>query len=331
MKMNPQGISYTRRDFVGLMAAASAVPLVGLSSTATAAQSAVISPAGSAGPTCIHVFSKPLQWLSYDDTAAIIAETGYGGIDFSVRPGGHVVPEKVEADLPRAVEAARKAGLKVELITTAIVDPADPFTEKILKTASQLGVKYYRLGYVSYDDKAGVWASLQKHKATFKKLADLNARYGIHGAYQNHAGVRVGGPVWDLYELVRDVDPRWLGVQYDVRHATVEGAESWPVGMKLLAPWIRCTDIKDFKWEQSPGKGVIENVPMGEGIVNYDLYFKLVRELNVAGPMSVHFEYPPFERVTEAIPEAKKRALFTTAMKKDLAVLKARMAKHQVT
>ena len=175
-----------------------------------------------------------------------------------------------------------------------------------------------------------MWASLQKHKAAFQALAELNARHGIHGAYQNHSGVRVGGPVWDLHELVRDVDPRWFGVQYDIRHATVEGGESWPVGLRLLAPWIRCSDIKDFKWEQSPGRLVVENVPLGEGVVNFDLYFKLVRELGVAGPMSMHFEYPPFERVREPIPAAKKRALFAAAMKQDFAALKERMAKHQV-
>jgi L-ribulose-5-phosphate 3-epimerase len=330
MKTHPLDSSYTRRDFVGLMALAGTARLAGLSSSAFGAESGAAA-AKATGSTCIHVFSKPLQWLSYDEAAALIAETGYGGVDFSVRPGGHVLPENVEKDLPRAVEAARKAGLKVEMITTAIVDPRDPHTERILKVASQVGVKYYRFGYVDYDNKAGVWASLQKHKATFKALAEMNERHGLHGAYQNHAGVRVGGPVWDLHELVRDLDPRWVGVQYDIRHATVEGAESWPIGLRLLAPWVRCTDIKDFKWEQKPGKGEVENVPMGEGIVNYDLYFKLVRELNITGPMSVHFEYPPFERVTTPIPEAKKRAIFAEGMKKDLAVLKQRMAKHQIT
>jgi hypothetical protein len=81
------------------------------------------------------------------------------------------------------------------------------------------------------------------------------------GAIQNHAGTRVGAALWDVYELVRDLDPRWIGVQYDIRHATAEGGQSWSLPLKLLAPWIKCTDAKDFKWEQSPGKAAIENVP----------------------------------------------------------------------
>lgn len=300
----------------------------------TAAESGKTAPAAAstapAGPTTIHVFSKPLHWLSYAETAKLLAETGYGGIDYTVRPEGHVLPEKAETDLPRAVEAADKAGLKVEMITTAIVSARDKHTEPLLRTAAKLGVKFYRLGNFNYDFKLGVLESLEKHQAALKELAQLNQSLGLHGAIQNHAGTRVGAPVWDLHALLRDFDPRWLGVQYDIRHATTEGGQSWPLGLRLLKPWIRCTDIKDFKWVQTPGKATIEGTPLGEGIVPFDAYFKLVRELGVGGPMSVHLEYPPFERGPKFASDAEKRAAFVTALKKDVAVLKAHLAKHQI-
>src|SRR4051812_23582283 len=125
MKTYPAGNpGLSRRDFVSMLAAAGVtLPLAGL-----AAQPARPT-AMAADATTLHVFSKPLQWQSYDEAAALIAETGYGGIDYSVRAGGHVLPEKVETDLPRAVEAARKAGLKVEMITSAIVNARDPLAE----------------------------------------------------------------------------------------------------------------------------------------------------------------------------------------------------------
>jgi L-ribulose-5-phosphate 3-epimerase len=329
---NPSAVS--RRHFMSMMTAAgAAIPLAQLASTARgAAATASPSPGGAGGPftlATMHVFAKPLQWLDYAGTAAIIAEAGFGGIDYAVRPAGHVLPEKVQDDLPRAVDAAKKAGLKVEMITTAIVDPRDKHTEPLLRTAAKLGVKIYRFGNLGYDDKLGVWGSLQKHKAVVKEFADLNKSIGIHGAFQNHAGTRVGSAIWDLHELLRDVDPRWVGVQYDIRHAVAEGGQSWPLPLKLLAPWIKCTDLKDFRWEQSRGKATIENVPIGEGIVNFDAYFKLVRELNLNGPVSVHFEYPPFERAPE-LPPPEKRPKLLAAMKKDLAALKGFMAKQKI-
>jgi sugar phosphate isomerase/epimerase len=336
--MNTDSVPATRRDFLartalaaaGLTLGAGGAQAAGSKKKAAGGDAAPKPPAGPREPTCIHVFAKPLQWLSYEDAAALAAEAGYGGIEFAVRPGGHVLPEKVVDDLPRAVEAARKAGLKTDMIVTAVTDPADKFTEPLLRTAAKLGVKYYRLGYLEYDTKLGVWGSLQKHKPMLKDLAALNAQLGLHGAYQNHSGTRVGGPVWDLYELLRDLDPRWLGCQYDVRHATVEGGASWPVGLRLLAPWIRCTDIKDFKWEQAKGKGTVDNVPLGEGIVNFDQYFKLVRELNIGGPISVHLEYPPFERSKEQMAPAEKRAKFSALMRQDVVTLQGFLAKHQL-
>ncbi|MGH8020027.1 MAG: sugar phosphate isomerase/epimerase family protein [Opitutaceae bacterium] len=338
MKNNPDsGTPVSRRDFVSRLALASAAwPIVATAAhaqsntakekSAASANRAGATGSGRLGP--LHVFSKPLQFLSYDETAKIIAEAGFGGIDYTVRPGGHVLPENVKEDLPRAVEAAKKAGLEVEMITTGITSAQDKHTEPLLRTAADLGVKIYRFGNFAYDEKLGVQGSLQKHRKTLEELATLNQSLGIHGAIQNHAGTRLGGAVWDIYEVLHDIDPRWAGVQYDIRHAVAEGGQSWPVALELVAPWIRCIDLKDFKWEQTPGKATIENVPIGEGIVPFDAYFKRVSELNIHGPVSVHFEYPPFARAR--IPEAEKRPLLLAAMKKDLAALEPLFAKHKL-
>jgi L-ribulose-5-phosphate 3-epimerase len=105
-------------------------------------------------------------------------------------------------------------------------------------------------------------------------------------------GRRVGGPVWDLHPLLKDRDPEFLGVQYDIRHATVEGAVSWPLGMKLMAPWIKTIDIKDFIWEENEkGEWKIKNVPLGEGMVNFKEYFELYKSMNIEAPVSIHYEY----------------------------------------
>lgn len=239
----------------------------------------------------ICIFSKHLQFLDYADMAKAAADIGFDGVDLTVRPGGHVLPENVVRDLPRAVEAVRNAGLQVPMMTTAITDPRDPRTEPILQTASQLGIRYYRMGYLSYDREAGIAATLQAYQPRLRELAALNEQYGIHGAYQNHSGTRVGGPIWDLWELLKSIEPRGLGVQYDVRHATAEGGRSWPLGFQILSPWINITAIKDFYWRKESGDWEIQDCPLGEGMVDFQKYFGLVKSLQVQGPVSLHFEY----------------------------------------
>lgn len=327
----------SRRAFVSRLAlAGAALPLAGAVAHAQTEKKKEKAAPAAAKPTSgtgklgtLHVFAKPLQVFSYEETAKLIAEAGYGGIDYAVRKGGHVLPEKAAEDLPRAIEAASKAGLKVEMITTDVVNAADANSVAMLRVAAKHGVKVYRFGNFSYDPKLSVMESLAKTRATIKELAALNQSLGIHGAIQNHSGTRVGSAIWDLYEVLRESDPRWVGVQYDIRHAVVEGGQSWPNPLRLVAPWVKCVDLKDFKWEQSPGKALIENTPIGEGIVPFDAYFKMVREQGIQGPVSVHLEYPPFERAK--IDESQRRSLFLAAMKKDLAALKPHLTKHQLS
>lgn len=240
----------------------------------------------------IHAFTKVLQFLSYQEMAEMLAENGFAGADMTVRGGGQVLPENVETDLPRAVKALRQAGVDSHMITTNVIDADDRFTRPILKTMAELGIKYYRTGYLSYDDAKSITQNLDDHKRMFEKLEKVNREFGVHGDYQNHSGRRVGGPVWDLHPLLKDRDPEYLGVQYDIRHATVEGAISWPLGMKLLAPWIKTIDIKDFIWEKDgQDEWKIKNVPLGEGMVNFNEFFSLYKSMHIEAPVSIHYEY----------------------------------------
>jgi sugar phosphate isomerase/epimerase len=233
----------------------------------------------------------------------------------------------VQDDLPRAVEAMSKSGLNVDMMTTVIDNARDAHTESIIKTASALGIKYYRMAWVDYDHALGIIENLKKLKPQFRDLAAMNERYQIHGAYQNHAGVKVGAPVWDLWHLLKDIDPRWLGCQYDVRHATVEGGNSWELGFKLVSPHIKTTVIKDFKWTQHEGKWRAESCPLGEGMVDCKKYFALAKAMNIAGPISMHFEYPILEASEENLNVLVKTQKVIVAMQKDLQTLRGMLQK----
>ncbi len=134
----------------------------------------------------ICLFSKHLQWLDYDEMAQTVAAIGFDGVDLTVRPGGHVLPENVESDLPKAVSAIKKAGLKVPMMTTRITSAEDAATEKILNTAARTGIMHYRMGYLKYDHSMNITQNLDIHRSTMEKLARMNEKYGLHGAYQNH-------------------------------------------------------------------------------------------------------------------------------------------------
>ena len=240
------------------------------------------------GPGAVCAFAKHLQWLSFDELADYLAEHDFDGIEATVRKGGQVEPENVERDLPRLVEALGRRKRRVVVMTTEINDPGEPIAARVLKTGADLGIGSYRMGYYRYDLDAPILAQLEKFRAVARRLAEFNARTGITGLYQNHAGSRnVGASVWDLHRLLEGIGPAQIGVAFDVRHATVEGGQTWPVLWRLVREQTRAVYVKDFRWEGREPR----NVPLGEGQVDPAL-LKMVREEVAAGtPISLHMEY----------------------------------------
>src|SRR5688572_4996549 len=239
----------------------------------------------------ISIFSKHLQWLNYAEMAQVAAQIGFDGVDITVRPGGHVLPERVAEDLPKAVDAVKKAGMNVYMITTSVTDADDPFTDGILKTASALGIQHYRMGWLKYNAQKSIEDSLKDIELQLSKLAEVNKKYSIYGEYQNHSGLYFGAPIWDLYTVLARINSPWLASQYDIFHATVEGANSWPLALKLMKPHIKSVDIKDFQWAKKEGKWMTEVVRLGEGFVDYKSYLTLLKLYAINVPISMHYEY----------------------------------------
>jgi len=282
-----------------------------------------VSAFGAAGPLCI--FSKNLQWLNYDEAAATAAAMGFNGLDLTVRKNGHVLPENVERDLPKASAAAHKAGLRVALITTEIDAAENPVHRRVLETAAGLGIGCYRMGWLKYDHSWSIRDNLKRFHVRLAALAALNEKIGIAGAYQNHSGANLGSPVWDIAGLLHDIHSPWLGCQYDIRHAMVEGANAWPLGLELAAPYINSLDLKDFLWQKKDHRWRAGSVAMGQGMVDFNDFFARLTNLNVKKdvPLCIHYEYDlggaekGSRRIT-ASPEA-----VMSAMKKDLDYIKA--------
>ncbi|MBO9152529.1 sugar phosphate isomerase/epimerase family protein [Chitinophaga sp. GCM10012297] len=276
----------------------------------------------------IHGFSKPFQfkWMDFGMLCQTFAAAGLQGVDYTVRPEGHVTPERVAEDLPKAVAAAKNAGISAKLMTTAIQDASDPATEAVLRAAAKEGIQYYRMGWYDYEKGKPLQESIRKRAGQLKALGELNKKLNIKAAYQNHSGLRMGAAVWDLYEMIKDADPAWTGVQYDIRHATVEGAASWPLGLQLISPHINTIVIKDVRWKLEKGKYVLENVPLGEGMVDFKAYFKKIKELGLKAPISLHLEYPLLNQQETLLPDPQKQQIVQAKLKKDVDTLKGWLA-----
>jgi sugar phosphate isomerase/epimerase len=277
----------------------------------------------------VAIFSKHLQFVAGEELAKAAASVGFDGIDITVRKGGHVAPERVRQDLPPLVAIIRHHGLEVPMITADIVDTQTPFTEDILKTMADLGIRHYRWGGFQYVGGQPYAAQLDRMKPRIAKLAALNSRYQACAMYHTHSGTGVvGASIWDLYILLKDFDPNAVGVNYDVGHAVIEGGVGgWIDSFQILGPHLRGIAVKDFIWaEDSTGNWKPTWKPLGEGMVHFPQFFTMVAESEFRGPLQLHFEYRLGGETSSSGAGVVNRDLVYSEMSRDLTKLRGYLA-----
>ncbi len=144
----------------------------------------------------------------------------------------------------------------------------------------------------------------------------------LTGCYQNHAGILIGSSIWEVYQLLKKAAPEDMGSQYDIRHATVEGGLSWQNGLNLIMPRIKTIVLKDFIWTQRSGKWITQNVPFGQGMIDWDAYFKILKKNNIRVPFCLHLEYPIGGAESGSSKLTSDPNTVYEAMKRDLATAK---------
>jgi sugar phosphate isomerase/epimerase len=243
----------------------------------------------------VAIFSKHLQFLGGSELARAAAEIGFNGIDLTVRSGGHVEPARAAEDLPPLVSLIRQHELEVPMVTTDIVDATSSHARTVLKTLANLGIRYYRWGGFTYHADQPLARQFEDFHRRSAQLARLNTEYNVCAMYHTHSGVDlVGAPIWDIFQILKDLDPNAVAINYDVGHATVEGGlGGWIDSFRLAEPYIRGVAVKDFVWQ----KGTRENwhpqwVPLGQGMVRFPTFFSMLAKTAFKGPVQLHFEYP---------------------------------------
>ncbi len=270
----------------------------------------------------VHLFSKQLQFLDYNEMSAAAVAMGFDGLDLTVRRKGHVLPENVIEDLPKAAAAMKKHGLSPKLMSTNVWDANNMVNKTVLETASSLGFTHYRTDWLKYPEDKSITESQTLYGKQAKALEELNEKLGLIGGYQNHSGNHVGAPIWDLLPILEATEGKFMGSQYDIRHAVAEGGQSWELGLRRIKPFINSIVIKDFKWGIKNGTWQPMHVPLGEGMVDFNRYFSLLKKYKINVPVSLHVEHDlgGAEEGHSKITIPKKEVL--SRIKKDLLYLK---------
>jgi sugar phosphate isomerase/epimerase len=300
----------TRRDI--LIGAAAAAGTLASKPAQAAART------GTRKKPTLCLFSKPVPFLGYSDLGKALSEMDIPGVDLTTRAKGHVLPENVEHDLPKAHAQLATHGIEISMITTGLTSIEDPAARPTLYTAARLGVPFFKLGYYRYKDVAQLDSTLAEVKREVEGLAGLAQHAGIQGGFHNHSGPYVGAAMWDHWWALRDADPQWMGFYFDPMHATVEGGGAgWKIGFHRLVSRLKMVSVKDFFWEKNGGKWSRDVCPLGEGMVDLPEFFRTLAATDFDGPITLHVEYK-----IHGPTESARRDNVLTAIEKDYKYLK---------
>ena len=304
----------------------------------------VLTPSPTAMPGAkplLTLYSVSLQWADYDEAADTAVKAGWPAIGWTARPGGHVSPENVVRDLPRAIGAAKKAGLQTPIIITPIRDAESPHAEAYLDTMSKLGLRYYQAPPLGrYDYTKDLAPQLDVWKPKLEAVAKLNEKYGTTAVYHVEGGAgNIGGGVWDLWFAIKDFDPRHVGMDFDLGHATMKGGPEVWESIRFAHKNILSMASKDIRWARKtdPPQGprrsdpsedwpwTAEYVVPGTGMVNFSAAFQYMKSIGFAGSFLHYSEYfvtspgtgQPVSLLRPKVPSDVPKDLYVSSLRRD--------------
>jgi sugar phosphate isomerase/epimerase len=248
------------------------------------------------------MFTKHLQTMSIVEAGKTIKELGFSGVELTVRPNGHIHPQNVREELPRAVDDLRALGLETPALVVEIHNRQEEYSAVVCEMAGKVGATELRTSSHRYKPFGSIREQIAEATKDAKDLESLGKEYGVRLDVHCHSGDFLSGNGGILDTVLGETDPKYVGVSLDVGHLTVEGGKSgWKQSLDLLANRVGIVAVKSFGWfhEADPKIGEMrwnaKLVPLEEGNVQWRQAFEYLRsagwDANDRALVSIHSEY----------------------------------------
>jgi sugar phosphate isomerase/epimerase len=259
------------------------------------------------------IFAKHLKSLSIAELAARGRWFGVDGYDFPIRPGYAVNPDNVATALRELARALRAEGLALPMCTGdhTLLDPADPFAERLMALLAENGVGLLKPGTWRFRPEMDYWAAVDAARRCLEGWARLAERHGVAVCLQTHSGPWLGCNAAGLMHLLRGLDPRHIGAYLDCGHLALSG-EDFFMACNIVGPRFRILGVKDMKKArvERDGRRPVQRmaVPVGEGVVDFEDVFANAKRVGFDGPVTMHVEYAGSDEAGLAATQRDARA-----------------------
>jgi sugar phosphate isomerase/epimerase len=232
----------------------------------------------------VCLYSQALIEIDYIELPQIVRGLGFEGCNLTVKPGGHVNPGAADVSLMPALEAMSGVDLEVPIITTALTSMADPTAGEVLGLAGVIGVPFFR---------PGPWRFEAPSPALQRAIAGLAAvgRSSKMAMGIPNTGAAAGATVATVSRIVRPLDPRWVGFDFDPSSAAAEGGlDAVAAAFAMALPRLKMVTARDCRKDATP-------CPLGEGVVDWQHFFGLLAGAKFTGPITLQIEHKPPDKL----------------------------------
>ena len=125
-------------------------------------------------------------------------------------------------------------------------------------------------------------------------FASVARAYNLAVCLQNLSGDFVGSSVWDFAWMMRGVDPRIIGYDFDPGSATLAmGPDGAANGMRAAMSRLKALTVTDGVWSKDGQRWKATPCPLGEGSVDWAKFFQTLAQAKFNGPLTIEMRYQP--------------------------------------
>jgi sugar phosphate isomerase/epimerase len=194
--------------------------------------------------TQFAVFVKPWKNRNLSSLAKHVQELGFALVEFPVRPGFPVEPQRIEQDLPVAVKTLADHGISIVNVTVDL-----PLTdERLFAACAANDIGMNRV--IFKRTRPSYWESEADARRQLDAALPLAEQYGVKIGVQHHYGNSVPINSMGLYNLVKAYDPRWVGAIWDPAHNALQGEDAL-TGLELVQSHLCMVNLKNAYWRRT--------------------------------------------------------------------------------
>ncbi len=242
------------------------------------------------------VFTKPWREMSTSELAQHVAELGFSGVEFPVRPEFQVEPDSVEEGLPEAARILADHGVAIESV-------AGPTDEATIAACGEVGVPIIRICPGIEED--GYRATFDRLRSEFETLQPILEEHGVAIGVQNHCNNFISS-AHAIMDLVGDYSPDQFCAVWDPAHNALSG-EMPEQAIDIFWSHLRMVNFKNPVWLRQNGPEAeraewLRYWTSGrQGIASWPKVVGLLQETEWEGPVTLCAEYTDRESVDRLI------------------------------